>query len=321
MSNLFKLRWLMISTTAAMMFVPSNTRADLLFVGDDGSSSLYEFDTEVGESSMVIYSDELHKVNGLTSDGKGNLFVSDYGTRSIIKFTPDGNYDTFAQLDSSGGGLIFDSEGNLFVPFQWAGRIDKLSPDGHTDTVFATNQGAPVQLAFDKLGELFAADQKSGNVSKFDPDGTQTTFATGLKANALTFDSHGTLFVGGRNTIYKFAPDGTRTIFARGVKSPSGLAFDSRGNLFSSDGGGNVYEFKNTAGNLAVRPALFAKGLGHDYFIAILPGSISSPGLLSKSLSSSWILWLLVLLVLLAAGAGCGFWLRRKKRRASLESN
>jgi sugar lactone lactonase YvrE len=295
----------------AVVLLPSGARADLLFTGDDWGTSLYEFDTTVGESSLVVYSDELHGVNGLTWDSKSNLFVSDFGSRSIIRFTPDGNHDTFAQLDSSGGGLVFDSDGNLFVPFQWAGRIDKLSSDGHTENVFATNQGAPVQLAFDRMGNLFAADQKTGLVYKFDSDGTRTTFATGLKANALIFDSKGALLVGSGSTIYKFAPDGSRKTFAKAPKSVSGLAFDSRGNLFAVDGSGDVYEFKNKSGVLATKAILFAQDLGHDYFITIMPGSLPS----ASSRATSWMLWALLLL-LLAAGAGGGCWLYRRKRRA-----
>jgi len=302
----------------AGLLVPLNVRADLLFAGDDWGNKLYEFDTRAGESSMVVFCDQLHGVNGLTSDGKGNLFVSDYGSKSIIKFTPDGSHETFAQLDSSGGGLVFDRDGNLFVPFQWAGRIDKLSPDGGSRSTFADNQGVPVQLAFDRMGNLFAADQKTGLVYKFDSDGTRTTFATGLRANALTFDTKGALFVGSGNQIYKFAPDGSRKLFAKVPKPSSCLVFDSRGNLFSADGAGNVYEFKNRFGMLATKAILFAKDLGHNYFITVMPGSLSSASSAS-SWATSWILWLLLLL--LAAGAGGGCWLYRSKRRALLKSS
>jgi len=303
-----------IVTVAAMLLGLPNARADLLFAGDDWGTSLYEFDTDADESSMVVYCDELHGVNGLTWDSKSNLFVSDFGSRSIIRFTPDGNHDTFAQLDSSGGGLVFDRDGNLFVPFQWAGRIDKLSPDGSSKSTFADNLGAPVQLAFDSQGNLFAADQKTGLVYKFDPDGARTTFATGLRANALVFDRKGTLFVGSGSSIYKFASDGTRTLFARAPKSSSCLVFDSRGNLFSSDGAGDVFEFKNKSGILATKPTLFAKDLGHDFFITVMPGSLPSAAAWADPLSS-WKLW--AMLLLLAASAGGGFWLYRKKRRRS----
>ena len=54
------------------------------------------------------------------------------------------------------------------------------------------------------------------------------------------------LFVGEWETdcIYEYAPDGTRTTFASGIVAPAGLAFDKVGNLFVTDHGSNVYEFK-----------------------------------------------------------------------------
>lgn len=314
MWNLIKLPLLTIFTMAAMMFVSSNARADILFAGDDGDDNgteIWEFDTAAGGWSEIVFCDSIQGVNGLNSDGKGHLYEADCGSHAILKFTLDGKYDTFASLDYIGGASAFDSQGNLFVPLL-NGRIDKLSPDGSASSAFAANLGRPVQVVFDSHGELFAGDQKSGYIYTFDSDGTRTTFASGLVwIIGLAFDSHGILFVADalRNTIYKFAPDGTRTIFTKNVKTPAGLAFDSRGNLFASNGRGDIYEFKNKAGILSSKPILFATGLRHDYFITILPGSMPWPTLLAKLLLKFWV-W--ALLGLLAMGAGGVFLLRRK---------
>ena len=132
----------------------------------------------------------------------------------------------------------------------------------------------------------------------------------------ILFDSHGILFVADNhaNTIYKFAPDGTRTVFTRNVREPYGLAFDSRGNLFVSDGVGKIFKFKNQHGTLSKKPVLFATDLGHDYWIFILPGSMPLTILLSKAVAKWWMY--LVLAALLAVGI-CGFFfLRRKMQHA-----
>jgi hypothetical protein len=80
------------------------------------------------------------------------------------------------------------------------------------------------------------------------------------------------LFVTGGNggpnewSILKFAPDGTSSIFASKNElgsPPSGLAFDSAGNLFEAGYGGNIYEF-----TLAGAQSTFASGLGHLYGLA-----------------------------------------------------
>jgi len=302
-------------TVAVLLLPPAPARADLLFVGDDWGTNLYEFDT-VGGWSKAVFCGEIHGVNGLTTDGKGNIYESDFGSRTIQKFTPDGQHTVFAELDSSGGGLAFYHDGNLDVPYQWVGRIDKLNADGSLNSVIATNLGAPVQVAFDRSGQLFAADQKTGAVYRFDDDGGRTTFAAGLRANSLTFDRHGNLFVGGGDGIYKFAPGAARSLFSQKFRGASCLVFDSRGNLFVTAGRGDVYEFKNQGGTLATEPVRFARGLGHNYFITVMPGSMPLTTLLVKSFKAFRFLWASGLLLLLTAAIGVGIVLVRKRRRA-----
>jgi sugar lactone lactonase YvrE len=322
MFTMAKLSQLAIAFTVATISVMP-ARADRLFTGDDWGTSIYELDTTYGGWSKVVFCDRVSGVNGLGVDAKGNLYESDFGGRAIYKFTPDGNYTVFANLDSPGAAMAFDGEGNLFMPFQWGGRIDKLSPDGSTSSTFATGVPQPVQLIFDSHGELFASDQRSGSIYEFDPDdGTRTTFATGLRSPiGLAFDRHGVLFVADppARAIYKYSTNGVRSTFTRWLKSPCCLAFDSQGNLFMSSGSGDIFEFKNKGGTLAKKPVLFATGMGHNYFMTIMPGSMPAGILISKAmmLCKPWLPFLL-LFVLLMAGTGLGIWLYRKKRRAAL---
>jgi sugar lactone lactonase YvrE len=322
MSHSVKLLWLTTFIMAATMLSPSPARADRLFSGDDWGTDLYEFDTTAGAWSKVLFCDSLRSINGMNTDAKGNLYVSNIGSHKLLKFTLDGDYTTFCDLGGSGGAAAFDSDGNLFVPYFWDKKIMKFSPDGSTSSLVSTNVKGPEQVVFDSHGTLFAADQASGHIYTFDPDGTQNTFASGLKwVSGITFDSHGILFVADdhANTIYKFAPDGKRTIFSTGIKKVSGLTFDSHGNLFASDGVGKLYKFTNKSGGLSPKPVLFASDLGHNYWIIALPGSMPMSTLLPMALARWW-MWL-ALSVLLAAGVFGGFWLHRKSRRAAAASN
>ena len=64
--------------------------------------------------------------------------------------------------------------------------------------------------------------------------------------------------------IYKFTPSGARSTFASGLTRPTGLAFNSAGNLFEADfGSGNIYEF-TTNGTRST----FASGLGGPLTLA-----------------------------------------------------
>jgi hypothetical protein len=67
----------------------------------------------------------------------------------------------------------------------------------------------------------------SGKITEIAPDGTQSIFATGLGApTGLTFNSVGDLFAEDLSgNIYEFTPGGVRSNFASGLNQPTGLAF------------------------------------------------------------------------------------------------
>ena len=298
--------WIVIFAVISLGLGPAAARADRLFTGDDRGNNLYEIDTSAGGWSKIVFSDQVNCVNGLGADAHGNLYESDFNTRSIRKFTMDGKYHTIATLDSPSAVMAFDREGNLFIPYQgqWGGdgRIDKFSPDGSTSSTFATDLPQPVALIFDAQGTLYCTDQKSGCIYQFDPyDGTRTTFATGLKSPiGMAFDAHGIMFVAdpSNRSIYKFTTNGVRTVFARRLKTGAcSLAFDSKGNLFVSDGGGNIYEFKYGDEKLSTKPVLIASGMGHNYFMTIVPGSMPKRVLLAMGftqlMAMRWVHWTL----------------------------
>jgi sugar lactone lactonase YvrE len=60
-----------------------------------------------------------------------------------------------------------------------------------------------------------------------------------------TYASPGDLYASdGSGNIYEFTPGGTRSTFASGLDQPFGVAFDSAGNLFEADQfSGNIYKF------------------------------------------------------------------------------
>ncbi len=72
------------------------------------------------------------------------------------------------------------------------------------------------------------------------------------------------------NTVYQFTPSGTKSTFASGFE-PTGLAFDSQGDLFVSDyGTGNIYEFNATSGSRST----FASGLIKPQGLAFYGGNL-----------------------------------------------
>src|SRR6476661_27517 len=100
-------------------------------------------------------------------------------------------------------------------------------------------------LAFDSKGNLFAADPPDGVIVKITPGGVQTNFATGITAAGIAFDASGNLFAintASSGSILKYTPSGTMTTFVAnlGDGGPTGLVFDSNGNLYVSKAGNNT---------------------------------------------------------------------------------
>jgi sugar lactone lactonase YvrE len=196
-----------------------------------------------------------------------NLYVSvnrpqSLGGHAILEFTPSGTQSTYASGLENPRGLAFDGLGNLFAAETVEpdnieiGRVLKFDLRNKVSTIGSATDFVFNGLVTDMAGNAYvmaSSDISSvgaGTIFKFTPDGERIVFGTvpGTTGNnlvqasqGLAFDSAGYLYGadGGAQTIYKFAPDGTRTVFA-GPSAfatgayPTGLTFDSSGNLFVS---------------------------------------------------------------------------------------
>src|SRR5437773_2793001 len=170
-----------------------------------------------------------HAARNLAVDDKGNLFVADTDSASILKFTPDGKRSTFASGLNDANDMAFDDKGNLFL--RDGNTIFKFTPEGVKST-FASGIVPETYdpyhvaevftgLALDRSGNLFVAEHVTGSILKFTPDGKKGTFATGISyPGDLVFDGAGNLFVSGSGLIFKFTPDGTRSTLVSDRVSP-----------------------------------------------------------------------------------------------------
>jgi sugar lactone lactonase YvrE len=232
------------------MLVPVSAHADGLTV--DAAGNLFVADGHsvlkfTVDGTKTTFATGFEEPLGVSFDSKGNLFVSDVGSNSIYKLTPEGKKSTFTSGVSSVG-MAFDRSDNLFVSHD--DSIFKFTPEGVKST-FVSGLGNPIDLAFDGAGNLFVVDMAvrdariGRSILRFSPDGTKSRFASGLDhASDVAVDGAGNLFVtevtaadASSHSILKFSTDGTKNIFAStlGAAEPSGLACDRSGTVFVSN--------------------------------------------------------------------------------------
>ncbi|UCD84576.1 MAG: S8 family serine peptidase [Deltaproteobacteria bacterium] len=103
-----------------------------------------------------------------------------------------------------------------------------------------------------------------GYIHKVDPSGSGSVFFTGMgNCRGLAFDSSGMLYAsdGAAGVIYAIAPDGSGSIFASGLNNPIGVAFDTAGNLYVSEWSANQITKIDPTGT----PSVFASPVPDPY--------------------------------------------------------
>jgi DNA-binding beta-propeller fold protein YncE len=208
-------------------------------------------------------------VCGLLLAGYGaqaqNLFVGDYATDTIIKYSGS-TPSTFATGLDYPTGLAFDSAGDLFEGDQFSGNIFEWAGAGTTRTTLASGLDQPGPMAFNTAGDLFVI--VNGELDEFSPTGIILSTITSFSSAAgLAFDRAGNLYVSnvngggaGAGYITKITPGGVQSTFASGLTYPTGIAFNAAGNLFVADAYG-------LSGNTAD---------GYDTIVEVTPGGAES---------------------------------------------
>lgn len=242
-------RWigLTVPLLLALLFLPhafalSNDQAAGIVIGE---SSLTAFNPGQSQTALVSPSAEAF-------DSSGNLWVVDEGSNRVLEYKAplstgeaaslvigQTSFDGSAYATSATGldapqGIAFDPAGNLWIADAANNRIleyklpfsngeaasiviGQQNFTANASATTATGLNQPEAIAFDSSGDLWVGDSLNDRVLEY-----KTPLSTGEAA---------TLVIGEPNL--NVAND---EVSRAGMSTPSGLAFDSSGNLWVADG-------------------------------------------------------------------------------------
>ena len=111
-------------------------------------------------------------MNDVTTDQKGNLYVSDTGTGSIYKIAlKTGKYSSLINQLNNPNGLLFDKQRNAILICNWGenAKIQALSlADSSLSDIVTTKLSNLDGLARDKSGSIYVSSWGSNAVYRFD---------------------------------------------------------------------------------------------------------------------------------------------------------
>ena len=177
-----------------------------------------------------------HTISDITTDRKGNVYITDIINRNIRKIDTEGTVTTVAgaNLVSLGeevhpNGIAIDSAGNIFFSDSGSSKVRRIGVGGdiavvagsgdfadHGDGGSALEAGvrSPGGLAIGPDGALYIVEQTSHRIRKVDTGGTISRKAG--------------------NGMPGYGGDGGMAVEA-GIKGPFRMVFDQQKNIYFSD--------------------------------------------------------------------------------------
>lgn len=117
-------------------------------------------------------------LNGMTSDGGNNLYVTDFGAGKIYKVDVTFYYDmTYEEIvsntNSTPNGIVYDGDNNRLIFVNWGSNATIMAvdlSDNTVSTILSTNLQNIDGIDEDNEGNYYIASWNPDQISKFDKD-------------------------------------------------------------------------------------------------------------------------------------------------------
>jgi uncharacterized protein (TIGR03437 family) len=230
-----------VSSASVNLAVQPGTAASASEITTIVGSGVKGFAGDGGTATMA----SINFPYGLATDSVGNIYFADNGNARIRKVTPQGIITTVAGTGQPGysgdggpavsaqisfaNGLAVDSTGDVYIADGNNARVRKITTDGMITTVAGNGQigysgdGGPAVAArlgsvdsvvLDAAGNLYISEPLNARIRKVTPTGVISTFAGNGQSG--------------------YFGDGANAVNAS-LNFPTGLAFDSTGDLLIAD--------------------------------------------------------------------------------------
>ena len=218
----------------------------------DGAGDLYVTNFGDGTISKIsstgvvsTFTSGLNGPTGIAIDVNSNIYVAtnnNMNVSSILKITPSGAVDSFANITGYIYGLTIDNSGNLYAANAGVGVISKITSGGNVST-FASGMASVTDIALSSNGNMYATGTANGSVYKITTNGSVTVVYSGFSfggQNGIAIDKNNNLYItvfgnntlSQYNTVTKIDVSGMISTLTGGLDDPCGLAIDVNGNFY-----------------------------------------------------------------------------------------
>jgi sugar lactone lactonase YvrE len=275
---------LRFALTGVLLAFVGSAPAQTLFVSDFSNNRVHRYSTSGSAQGGALGPNGLNGPAPLARDAAGNLYVGNYNSGVIRRFSPMGaDLGNFATIAGSVNGLAFDAAGRLYVGNYTGGTITRFPAGGGAGELFASGLVGPREIRFDAAGTtLYVAEREGNRVTRFSAaGGAGTPFATvGVSAPyGLAFDAQGRLYVSNEfeNVVRRYTAAGALDgVFATSPNTTAGAAsigFDATGQLYMANVGIGVEQFSPTG----TYQGVFAGETGASSGLALTPDFVGTP--------------------------------------------